>query len=212
MLLKHAPQCPESAAAIEQIYLDAGFPVGAYTNIYASNDQVATIIANPVVQGVSLTGSERAGAAVAEIAGRHLKKVVLELGGSDPFIVLSTDDLDATVDAAIFARTDNNGQACNAGKRMVIVDSLYDAFVEKFTERMLATWRDGARRDLQDDMMQLTLQIVAKCYAIEGENKYHAIFTANHRCVIASPSTLATGLIALGASLPPSKYSVVGVT
>ena len=94
ILLKHAEQCPESAAAIEQIFLDAGFPEGAYVNIYASHDQIETVIADPRVQGVSLTGSERAGAAVAEVAGRHLKKVVLELGGSDPFILLSTDDLD----------------------------------------------------------------------------------------------------------------------
>src|SRR4029079_9351520 len=100
VLLKHAPQCPETAAALQQIYLDAGFPEGAYVNIYASNDQIADVIADPRVQGVSVTGSERAGAAVAEIAGRNLKKVVLELGGSDPFILLSTDDMDATVDAA----------------------------------------------------------------------------------------------------------------
>ncbi len=139
VLLKHAPQCPESAAAIEQIYVDAGFPPGAYTNIYASNDQVATIIGNPIVQGVSLTGSERAGAAVAEVAGRHLKKVVLELGGSDPFILLSTDDLDATVDSAVVARIDNCGQACNAAKRFIVIDELYDEFVEKFTAAALAT-------------------------------------------------------------------------
>ncbi len=146
VLLKHAPQCPESAAAIEQIYLDAGFPVGAYTNIYASNDQVADIIANPIVQGVSLTGSERAGAAVAEIAGRHLKKVVLELGGSDPFILLSTDDLDATVESAVMARVDNCGQACNAAKRFIVMDHLYDEFVQKFTAALLAT-KVGAPTD-----------------------------------------------------------------
>ncbi|HVI36196.1 MAG TPA: aldehyde dehydrogenase family protein, partial [Gaiellales bacterium] len=93
VLLKHAPQCPETAEALQAIYLDAGFPEGAYINIYASNDQIADVIADPRVQGVSVTGSERAGAAVAEIAGRNLKKVVLELGGSDPFILLSTDDL-----------------------------------------------------------------------------------------------------------------------
>jgi succinate-semialdehyde dehydrogenase/glutarate-semialdehyde dehydrogenase len=138
VLLKHAPQCPESAELIAGIFVEAGVPAGVYVNIYATNEQVADIIAHPGIRGVSLTGSERAGAAVAEIAGRNLKKCVLELGGSDPFIVLSTDDLDATVDAAIFARTDNNGQACNAGKRMVVIDSLYDAFVEKFTEKMLA--------------------------------------------------------------------------
>jgi succinate-semialdehyde dehydrogenase / glutarate-semialdehyde dehydrogenase len=139
VLLKHAPQCPESAAAIEQMFTDAGFPTGAYTNIYATNDQIATIIGNPIIQGVSLTGSERAGAAVAEVAGRHLKKVVLELGGSDPFILLSTDDLDATIEAAVMARLDNCGQACNAAKRFIVIDELYDEFVEKFTAAALNT-------------------------------------------------------------------------
>ena len=139
ILLKHAPQCPESSAAIEAIYRDAGLPEGAYLNLYASNEQAATIIADPRVQGVSVTGSERAGAAVAEIAGRNLKKVALELGGSDPFIVLSTPDLDATVAAAVEARMDNNGQSCNAPKRFIVVDELYDAFLEKFTAAMAET-------------------------------------------------------------------------
>ncbi len=133
VLLKHAPQCPESAAAMEQIFRDAGVPADAYINIYATNDQVSTLIADPRVQGISLTGSGRAGAAVAEQAGRHLKKVVLELGGSDPFILLATDDMDATVEAAAAARMDNAGQACNAAKRFIVVENLYDEFVEKFT-------------------------------------------------------------------------------
>ena len=136
ILLKHAEQCPESAAAIEQIFRDAGFPAGAYVNIYASHDQIEQVIADPRVQGVSLTGSERAGAAVAEIAGRHLKKVVLELGGSDPFILLSTDDLDATVQNAVDARLDNNGQSCNAAKRFIVADELYEPFLEKFTAKL----------------------------------------------------------------------------
>ena len=136
IVLKHAEQCPESAAAIEQIFHDAGFPAGAYVNIYASHDQIEQVIADPRVQGVSLTGSERAGAAVAEIAGRHLKKVVLELGGSDPFILLSTDDLDATVQNAVDARLDNNGQSCNAAKRFIVADELYEPFLEKFTAKL----------------------------------------------------------------------------
>ena len=138
ILLKHAPQCPESAAAIAAIYRDAGFPEGAYVDVRLTNEQAATVIADPRVQGVSVTGSERAGAAVAEVAGRNLKKVALELGGSDPFIVLSTDDLDATVDMAVEARLDNNGQSCNAPKRFIIIDELYDAFVEKFVAAMAA--------------------------------------------------------------------------
>ncbi|MCU1527996.1 MAG: succinate-semialdehyde dehydrogenase [Frondihabitans sp.] len=138
ILLKHAPQCPESALALEQIYLDAGFPEGAYANIFASNEQIEQVIADPRVQGVSLTGSERAGSAVAEIAGRNLKKVVLELGGSDPFILLSTDDLDATVASAVGARLDNNGQSCNAAKRFIVADDLYDDFLAKFTAALSA--------------------------------------------------------------------------
>ena len=133
ILLKHAPQCPESAAAMEQIFQEAGFPADAYINIYATNEQIEWVIGDPRVQGVSLTGSERAGAAVAEIAGRNLKKVVLELGGSDPFILLSTDDLDATVESAVAARLENSGQACNAAKRFIVVDELYEPFLEKFT-------------------------------------------------------------------------------
>jgi succinate-semialdehyde dehydrogenase/glutarate-semialdehyde dehydrogenase len=136
ILLKHAEQCPESAAAIAQIFADAGFPEGAYVNIYASHDQIETVIADPRVQGVSLTGSERAGAAVAEIAGRHLKKVVLELGGSDPFILLSTDDLDSAVQNAVDARLDNSGQSCNAAKRFIVIDDLYEPFLEKFTAKI----------------------------------------------------------------------------
>ncbi|HEX5526313.1 MAG TPA: NAD-dependent succinate-semialdehyde dehydrogenase [Solirubrobacterales bacterium] len=136
ILLKHAPQCPESAEAMQQMFDDAGFPEGAYENVYATNEQIEWVIADPRVHGVSVTGSERAGAAVAEVAGRNLKKVVLELGGSDPFILLGTDDLDGAVTAAAEARLDNTGQSCNAAKRFIVVDELYDEFLEKFKEQL----------------------------------------------------------------------------
>ena len=100
VLLKHAPSCPQSALLMEEVFVSAGLPADAYVNIFATNNQIADIIADARVQGVSLTGSERAGAAVAEAAGRNLKKVVLELGGSDAFIVLDSDDMDATVSSA----------------------------------------------------------------------------------------------------------------
>ena len=138
ILLKHAAQCPESASAIEQIFTDAGLPDGAYVNLFATNDQSADIIADPRTAGVSVTGSERAGSAVAEVAGRNLKKVVLELGGSDPFIVLDADDLGAAVKAAVKGRMNNAGQACNGTKRMIVVDELYDDFLAAFTEAMRA--------------------------------------------------------------------------
>jgi succinate-semialdehyde dehydrogenase / glutarate-semialdehyde dehydrogenase len=135
ILLKHAPQCPESAAAMQQIFDDAGFPAGTYENIYATNDQIEWVIGDPRVHGVSVTGSERAGAAVAEIAGRNLKKVVLELGGSDPFIVLGTDDVGEVAVQATEARLDNTGQSCNAAKRFIVKDEYYDEFVAKLKEQ-----------------------------------------------------------------------------
>ncbi|HMI81789.1 MAG TPA: NAD-dependent succinate-semialdehyde dehydrogenase [Solirubrobacterales bacterium] len=136
ILLKHAPQCPESAEAMQRMFDDAGFPDGAYENIYATNEQIEWVVADPRVRGVSVTGSERAGAAVAEVAGRNLKKVVLELGGSDPFILLGTEDIDGAAEAAAEARLDNTGQSCNAAKRFIVVDELYDDFLEKFREKL----------------------------------------------------------------------------
>jgi succinate-semialdehyde dehydrogenase / glutarate-semialdehyde dehydrogenase len=136
IVLKHAPQCPESALAMEQIFHDAGLPSDAYINIFATNEQVASMIADPRICGVSVTGSERAGTAVAAIAGQNLKKVVLELGGSDPFIVLDADDVGSVARSAVAARMENAGQACNASKRMIVMDSVYDRFLEEFTAAM----------------------------------------------------------------------------
>ncbi|TLM81963.1 NAD-dependent succinate-semialdehyde dehydrogenase [Pseudarthrobacter sp. NamE2] len=129
ILLKHADICAASALAIEQIMLDAGVPAGGYTNVFASHEQVAAIIADPRVQGVSVTGSEHAGSIIGEQAGRHLKKAVLELGGTDPMIVLDSDNLAAVAADAWGFRTYNAGQACNANKRMIVMDNIYDEFV-----------------------------------------------------------------------------------
>lgn len=136
ILLKHAPQCPESALAMEEIFHDAGLSPDAYINIFASNEQVADILADPRVYGVSVTGSERAGTAVAAVAGQNLKKVVLELGGSDPFIVLDTEDLPKVVIEAIGARMENGGQACSSAKRFIVADSIYNDFVDQLTAAM----------------------------------------------------------------------------
>jgi succinate-semialdehyde dehydrogenase / glutarate-semialdehyde dehydrogenase len=136
IVLKHAPQCPESALAMQQIFRDAGLPQDAYINVFASNEQVAYMIADPRIAGVSVTGSERAGSAVAAAAGQHLKKVVLELGGSDPFIVLDGADLPAVAKTAAAARMENGGQACNASKRMIVAEGVYDDFMAEFTAAM----------------------------------------------------------------------------
>ena len=138
IVLKHAPQCPESALAMQQIFRDAGLPEDAYINVFATNEQVATMIADPRIAGVSVTGSERAGSAVAATAGQNLKKIVLELGGSDPFIVLDSADLPGVAQAAAAARMENGGQACNASKRMIVADGVYEEFVREFTKAMAA--------------------------------------------------------------------------
>ena len=132
ILLKHAANCPQAALAMQQIFDDAGLPAGAYTNLFATHAQISTMIADPRVQGISLTGSEAAGAIVAEQAGRNLKKVVLELGGSDPFIVLDDSNLEETVKAAVGGRMSNAGQACTSPKRFIVVDSVYDRFTELY--------------------------------------------------------------------------------
>ncbi|WOF22899.1 aldehyde dehydrogenase family protein [Microbacterium betulae] len=132
VLLKPAPACPESAEAFDAVLAEAGFPAGAHTRIHATEAQIADLIARPEVQGVSLTGSERAGRAVAAAAGAAGKKVVLELGGSDPFIVLADADLDAAVEAAVFGRMQNAGQACTASKRFIVLDEVYDRFTTAF--------------------------------------------------------------------------------
>ena len=191
IILKHAPQCPESAAAIEAIYRDAGLPEGAYVNVYATNEQAAKIIADPRVHGVSVTGSERAGAAVAEVAGRNLKKVALELGGSDPFIVLSTDDLDSVVQLAVDARLDNNGQSCNGAKRFVIVDELYDEFTSKFVASLAAV---SAEDPTQEDTVLGPLSSLAAAERLQEQ-----IDTA-----IAQGATLLTGGTREGAFFAPT--------
>ncbi|UQE74082.1 MULTISPECIES: NAD-dependent succinate-semialdehyde dehydrogenase [unclassified Gordonia (in: high G+C Gram-positive bacteria)] len=134
IVLKHAPICAASSALMEQIAHDAGVPKDAYINVYASNEQAATMIADKRIQGVSLTGSGRAGAAVAQTAAQHLKKSVLELGGSDAFILLDTPDVSATAAGAAAGRMMNCGQACNSPKRFIVHEDLYDDFVAALTE------------------------------------------------------------------------------
>ncbi|MEO5981849.1 MAG: NAD-dependent succinate-semialdehyde dehydrogenase [Pedococcus sp.] len=137
VILKHAESVPGSALAVAQLLKDAGVPDGAYVNVFATHDQVETIIADPRIAGVSLTGSERAGAVVASIAGKNLKKCVLELGGSDPYVILDTDDAAAAADTAWETRIGNTGQACNSNKRMIVMDDVFDDFVARLTEHAM---------------------------------------------------------------------------
>jgi succinate-semialdehyde dehydrogenase/glutarate-semialdehyde dehydrogenase len=135
VVLKHAENCPTSALAVAQIMQDAGVPEGAYVNIFATHEQIATMIADPRLRGVSLTGSERAGTVVAAEAGRNLKKVVLELGGSDPYIILDAIDVEGAAKTAWITRMENVGQACNSNKRMIVMDDVYDDFVAALVKR-----------------------------------------------------------------------------
>ena len=136
VIVKHASNVPQAAAAFEKLLLEAGAPQGAYTNVYATKDQINTLIDDPRVRGVALTGSEGAGAVVAARAGKNLKKSTLELGGSDPFIALADCDLDKTVEWALHGRVFNGGQCCVASKRIIVVDEIADEFLAKFQVAM----------------------------------------------------------------------------
>ena len=132
IMLKHASNVPQCALAIQQLFDDAGAPAGLYSNLFITSDKINDLLANPVIKAVSLTGSEGAGASVAAAAGKNLKKSVLELGGSDPFIVLEDAEMDKTVNWAVYGRMQNCGQACTAAKRFIVMDTVYDEFLEKF--------------------------------------------------------------------------------
>ena len=135
IILKHAESVPKSALAVQEIMDEAGIPEGVYVNLFASYGQIEQIIADRRVVGVSLTGSERAGSVVAALAGKNLKKCVLELGGSDAYVVLDSDDVAASADLAWETRIGNTGQACNSNKRMIVTNDIYDAFVGRLVER-----------------------------------------------------------------------------
>jgi succinate-semialdehyde dehydrogenase/glutarate-semialdehyde dehydrogenase len=137
LILKHAENVPQCALAFARLFDEAGAPAGVYSNIFASIEQIGRVIDDPRIRGVTVTGSERAGAAVAERAGRNLKKSVMELGGSDPLIVLEDAPLEATLDSALFGRMFNAGQCCVASKRIIVVGKERgEAFIEGFAKRM----------------------------------------------------------------------------
>ena len=146
VMVKHAGCVPQCAIAFEKLWRDAGAPAGAYTNLIISYDQVNAVIDDPRIKGVALTGSVEAGKTVAARAGQNLKKSTMELGGSDAFIVLEDADLDKTVKWAVWAKMNNTGQCCVAGKRFIVVEELADKFLEKF-QAALATFKAGDPMD-----------------------------------------------------------------
>ncbi len=135
-LLKHASNVPMSALLIEEIFLEAGLPEGAFKTLLIDSSQVESVIKNPLVKAITLTGSEYAGMAVASASGKALKKSVMELGGSDPFIVFNDANIDEAVNAGVFARTMNNGQSCIAAKRFILLNEIADEFEQKFVDKM----------------------------------------------------------------------------
>ncbi len=164
-LLKHASNVFGCAMLIESVFRQAGFPGGVFSNLVVAHDKVERIIAHPVIRGVSLTGSSTAGASVAAAAGRHLKRSLLELGGSNAFIVLEDADPDAAVALAVTARMQNCGQSCIAAKRFILVGGMHDAFVSRFIEAVGALKRGDpmnentqvgplARKDLAGELQR----------------------------------------------------------
>lgn len=164
-LLKHSPNVPQCAVALEGLFSRAGFPDGVLQNVFVEVEDIPRVLDDPTVQAASLTGSVAAGSALAAEAGRRIKTTVLELGGSDPFIVMESADLDRAVATAVDARMWNNGQSCIAAKRMLVQSSIVDAFTERLVERVSAL-RVGdpkepeveigplARRDLRDNVAE----------------------------------------------------------
>lgn len=172
-LLKHATNVPRCADLIERVLREAGVPDGVFAALHIDNTQTAAVIADARIKAVTLTGSERAGRSVAATAGAHLKKCVMELGGSDPFVVLADADLDAALPIALSSRFGNAGQTCIAAKRFILVDAIADAFIERFVvgARALSvgdpnvdatTLAPMARVDLRTAVHQQVLASVAK--------------------------------------------------
>lgn len=191
VILKHAGNVPQVAKAIEALFLEAGFPEGVFTNVFADKKQIEKAIAGPHIQAVTLTGSANAGRSIAAMAGANLKKCVLELGGSDPFIVLKDADLELAVTRAVVSRFQNCGQSCVSSKRFILVPEIADEFIALFKEKISAlkmgdptldTTQIGpmARADLRDQLheqVKVSIQKGAKvllgCTSVDGKGNYY---------------------------------------
>jgi succinate-semialdehyde dehydrogenase/glutarate-semialdehyde dehydrogenase len=166
IVLKHAENVPASALAMQKLFDDAGLPDGVFNNLFAPISATDHIMAHPFVRGVALTGSERAGTAVAAAAGKNLKKSTLELGGADAFIVLDDADIDKTVAWAVFGRHWNAGQVCVSAKRLIVMDGIYDEFIGKYRAGVAAL-RAGDPRDPTTQLAPLSTQKAADNLAAE---------------------------------------------
>ncbi|MEU8408499.1 NADP-dependent succinic semialdehyde dehydrogenase [Micromonospora sp. NPDC048842] len=164
-LLKHASNVPQTALLLEDVFRRAGFPEGAFTTVLVDSEAVDHILSDPRVRAATLTGSEPAGRSIAQIAGRELKKTVLELGGSDPFVVMPSADVDRAAEVATTARCQNNGQSCIAAKRFIVHTDVFDAFAEKFAANMAAL-RVGDPMDPNTDVGPLASE--------RGRDEVHA--------------------------------------
>src|SRR5437762_11557491 len=160
-LLKHASNVPQCALAIEDIFRRAGFMEGAFQTLLIGSDAVQTVLEDPRVAAATLTGSEPAGRSVASIAGKRIKKMVLELGGSDPFIVMPSANFDEAVSTAVKARTINNGQSCIAAKRFIVHQQIYDEFEKRFVQAMKEL-RVGDPLDEETDIGPLATEQILK--------------------------------------------------
>ncbi|WP_432455053.1 NAD-dependent succinate-semialdehyde dehydrogenase [Agarivorans sp. QJM3NY_29] len=160
LLLKHASNVPQAAAAFAKLMSEAGLPNGAFQQLYATRSQVEKIISSPLVRGVALTGSEGAGAVVAAQAGKAMKKSTLELGGADAFVVLQDAELEKTVKWAVFGRHWNGGQVCVSSKRMIIVKSVYDEFLSLYSQGVAAL-KAGDPMDVETTLAPLSSQAAA---------------------------------------------------
>ncbi len=161
ILLKHASIVPQCGIAIGDIFKEAGAEEGVYTNILISGKRATTLVADERIKGVSLTGSEEAGASIAAEAGKYLKKCVLELGGNDAFIILEDADMDKTVEWAMVGRMNNNGECCIASKRFIAVEAIADEFLEKITKRMLSM-KVGDPMDTSTELGPMSSETAAK--------------------------------------------------
>lgn len=160
ILLKHASIVPQCAAALEELFEEADAPEGLYTNLFISGKHASALVSDKRIKGVSLTGSEEAGTSIAMEAGKHLKKVVLELGGNDVFIILEDADIEKTVEWAVVGRMNNNGQCCVASKRFIAVEAIAEKFIQKFKDK-LSKMKVGDPMDIETELGPLSSEAAA---------------------------------------------------